>query len=452
MSTEQTAKDYWFFLSYAKRDARSNIDVDGVSFVKRFFTELANQLAAKLAKPTETQPGEVAFFDESGIEAGGSAYAEMTEGLAASRVMVCLFSPAYFQREYCGKETEYFRLRQDEWMKTYKAAQPPKVIVPVYWENPADTRKLIPEFFSKSSIEIVEHEAGVEYANLGLKYLLKQSGQNGGGRHYGDYQEFLENFARMLVQKGQYASTQPMPKPKGSPSIENIQHKFPASAGTSAAKSAAAKSSSSAKGPGVAKFFYVAARRDEFDPQEPRRDLYGDNGWPDWQPFNPPVNDEVWVFAQRAATDTKVRYLDDDFDDIEVKLKAANDDNVVAVVVVDAWSLKLKRYRELMEKCDGISYKNTVIIVVRNADDQTVASSVKDLQAWLELAFPTKSESRDKKFFVNPVQSRGELQKRLREAIKNARDRILRYNEGKRLAESESDNSIPILPASGVSV
>lgn len=449
MSTEQTAKDYWFFLSYAKRDARSNVDVDGVTFVKRLFEDLANQAAGFLAKPTETRPEEVGFFDEPGIEAGGSAYAEMTDALAASRVMVCLFSPAYFQREFCGKEVEYFRQRQAAWVNAYGAAGQPKVIVPLYWEHPALTRKLIPKFFSDQSIEIVEHEAGVAYANKGLKYLLKQSTPLGGGIHYGDYQEFLQKFSLLLYDKGQYANARPMPKPGGNPSIEDIKHQFPAQAGTPAA----AKSAAAAKGPSVVKFFYVAARRDELDAQDSRRDLYSDKGWPDWKPFNPPVDDEVWVFAQRAATDTKVQYIAEDLvdDDIKADLEKANEDNVVAVVVIDAWSLRLKRYRELMEKCDGVSLMNTVFLVVRNAEDQTVVSSAKDLEMLLGLAFPTKSDSANRRYFIHPVESRRDLQRHMGNAIKNARDRILKYNELKRRTE-EGSNNLPILPASGVSV
>jgi FxsC-like protein len=445
MSNEQAAKDYWFFLSYAKRNAESNLDADGVPHVKRFFEELANQLAELSAKTTATRPEEVGFFDEVGIEAGGVSYAQLTDALSASRVMVCLFSPAYFQREFCGKELEYFRGRQTAWSNLNRGEQPPKVIVPLYWDEPALVLKQLPDSVKQMNIEIAERELGVGYAKYGLKYLLRQSTPRGAGELYAAYEEFLRGLSLMLLSKGEYANERPMPPPQGRPSIETVKHPFPAAAGSGA-------TASTGKGPDVAKFFYVTARRDEFDPQDSRRDFYSDKGWLDWQPFNPPLDDNIEFIAAQVTGKNKFRYRVEDLnDDIKDDLERANQDNVVAVVVVDAWSLRLPRYRELMLRCDSISLNNTVFLIVRNAEDKTVAGSEKDIETWLKLAFPTKASGQNKAYFVNPINSPRDLQKHIREAIIKARNRILEYNELKKRIETGTD-SLPTLPAGGASV
>jgi FxsC-like protein len=202
----------------------------------------------------------------------------------------------------------------------------------------------------------------------------------------------------------------------------------------------------------VAKFFYVAARRDELDAGDARRDCYGAIGGRDWQPFYPPLPRNVAFIAQEVTGRNNFYYEVEDLDeDIRSDLEKANQDNVVAVVVVDAWSLRLQRYRALMSQCDSVSLQNTIFLVVRNAEDKSVESYKSDLELRLKLAFPTKATRPDRAYFINPVETPKEFQKHLREAIIKAKRRILEYGELKRQIEG-AEGSLPRLPASGATV
>jgi FxsC-like protein len=435
-------KNYWFFLSYAKLDANNTRKDDGQDLVARFFNDLGKRLNALTAGATEARPQDVGFFDERGIQAGSTSMTSLTAALNSSRVLVCLYSPAYFSREYCSKEIEFFRFRLAEWRKQYEQSPEPSVIIPVYWGNPRFVRQQLPE--AVKGIEIADREFNQAYAERGLNTIMSLE-----RKHGDDYQDFLINFSEYIYEQGLYAAGEPLPPPTGLPSVETIPSCFPAKKTSPApAGGGGQPEDSSLKGPNVAKFFYVAARRDEFDAQDKRRHFYSDKGGLDWSPFNPPLPRNIAYIATEITGKHDFHYVVENLDgDIKADLEKANQDNVVAVVVVDAWSLRVPRYREMMLRCDSISYDNIIFLILRNSGDEAIVSNIDDLETRLRFAFPTKAASRNRTYFINPVESARHFQRSLADAITKARKRIMDYGELKK--QIEGGGSTPSLPAGG---
>ena len=73
--------------------------------------------------------GPVSFFDKHDIEPGVD-WSESLEGaLGTAQAFIALYSPAYFESEYCGKEWAAFTSRYNE--ASGRLEQPP--VFPVLW-------------------------------------------------------------------------------------------------------------------------------------------------------------------------------------------------------------------------------------------------------------------------------------------------------------------------------
>jgi hypothetical protein len=101
---------HWFFLSYARCDA----DV----YFKRFRQELAEAVRVKVGGDLES----VAFFDRDDIGAGEEWPDTLSAALQHSRIFVPIYTRSYFASDYCGREWEVFRQRQDALMANGAAA------------------------------------------------------------------------------------------------------------------------------------------------------------------------------------------------------------------------------------------------------------------------------------------------------------------------------------------
>src|ERR1700749_1115042 len=113
----------WFFLSYARLD-RETAPKDQ-DYIKSFYEDLRRNLLQM--KP---QAGEVGFFDDKGISHGSAWQPTLNQALATCRVLICVYSPAYFISEYCGKEFQIFRTRLDDLQPGGGMAAPPPLILP----------------------------------------------------------------------------------------------------------------------------------------------------------------------------------------------------------------------------------------------------------------------------------------------------------------------------------
>ena len=110
-----------FFLSYARsRYRQEGADPD------RWMTKLYKDLCEDLVQLEVGVPG---FMDRQQIQLGSSWPDRLADGLANCRVFVAMFSPAYFNSDYCGKEWAAFSERADQ----LAGLDRPSPIIPVLW-------------------------------------------------------------------------------------------------------------------------------------------------------------------------------------------------------------------------------------------------------------------------------------------------------------------------------
>src|SRR5688572_10140535 len=93
-------KEYLFFLSYARED-REN---DQENLILNFHEHLEEALHHRGA----TQGG---FLDTWSTNTADLWTAEADEALRTCKILVPIYSPNFFTREYCGQEWEVFRRR-----------------------------------------------------------------------------------------------------------------------------------------------------------------------------------------------------------------------------------------------------------------------------------------------------------------------------------------------------
>ncbi|HWR80179.1 MAG TPA: toll/interleukin-1 receptor domain-containing protein, partial [Pseudomonas sp.] len=112
---------YDFFFSYRRADFGAQM--------REFFTDLSEEVR-KLRGLDKYD--NIAFFDQENIETGDNWDAALLNALQQSKVLVPLYSPAYFKSEYCGKEWQSFHLRRQAHAQQHGGAEP-AVIRPVIW-------------------------------------------------------------------------------------------------------------------------------------------------------------------------------------------------------------------------------------------------------------------------------------------------------------------------------
>ncbi|MFN0086412.1 MAG: TIR domain-containing protein [Blastocatellia bacterium] len=198
---EQTglAMAIYFFLSYARASDHG--------YVRKFFDELSQAIRDREGLgQTET----VGFLDARNIELGRDWEPEIISALRRCPLLVCLYAPAYFKSEYCGREWEIFRQRRELYLEkrlrgaavnagehapaplevrpTEDIPRPP-VIKPVIW-IPTKKRQIPPIV---AAVQYNRENHSPAYESLGLQFMRRHTEY----RH--DYDLFIEQLADDIV-------------------------------------------------------------------------------------------------------------------------------------------------------------------------------------------------------------------------------------------------------------
>jgi FxsC-like protein len=419
--------DYWFFLSYARRDAI------GREYLKRFYEDLAREVASKAGLRSNLKESDVGFFDEIGIEAGDHWPKTMANALQRCRVFVCLFSRGYFNSEYCGKELQVFLDR----VKTYAIAnkiEPPPVVMPVLWDRPDMLPVPLPA--AVSDLQYTHDSFGKLYSKEGLSFLMRLQ------RNRDEYELFLMEFAEKLVRVGGSAILPAFPAMPPLSEVKSIFHSRPTNGAATVLDTA---------GPRFVQFVFVAGRRQEFQGTDFRKrlDYYGDEGGLDWHPYLPDVPDEVAIMAQEVAVAEKLRYEVLSLDDgIIGQLEEAQRRNKVVAIIVDTWTLRLQPYHAAMREYDRHLFSNCEVLVVwNNLDDETVTSR-SSLQDAVRVTFLNRIGSKDTSF-LEWVGSPAELKTHLSATLNRVRMRIIEQTEVIKRVESAHVIAKPVITGPG---
>lgn len=185
----------YFFLSYAHPSPlagshQSNPDES----VKRFFADLQHEVSQRAAPGTELNLGS---FDQE-IRPGANWKSSLSEALETAEMFVALYSPAYFDRSWPGREWECFHRR----MTMAGVEDPLTRIAPVLW-TPLRKNETRPEV----DAALAFGGDDPEYAENGLRalWLVKP---------YRDvYRAVVGRLAERVVRLAEDAPVGPSPAP-----------------------------------------------------------------------------------------------------------------------------------------------------------------------------------------------------------------------------------------------
>ncbi len=413
---------FQFFFSYARAD-----DSDGR--LKKFFRALSKEVRDQ----TGLSPKEViGFRDTENIQTGDDWSEELKEALQTSRVFICLVSPTYINRDYCGKELQVFLNR----LERYQApgdhlAKKPRVILPVLW---IPIKGEIPKALSR--LQLHDDDLPPEYKAEGLRYLMRLKTKESA------YQEFLIRFAEKVVE---VAKGPELPSIHPAPNIEDVRSAFHASPDSMTDIGA----EPDAGGPNIVKFGFVAAKKDEMQGVKNSVEYYDNKGGWWWSPYLPAEKRTVGLIAQEAASNENFRYLEMPIDQATIqRLERAEEKKEIVVIVVDPWTIFVSRYKEIMLLYDGESHFNCAALVPWNEEDQDTIESRSLLEDTLKVTFRAKSASERTLYFNDSICSADDLRAGMQSTLTQIRLKIIEVSEAEKRIQLKPSPK-PTIPTPG---
>jgi FxsC-like protein len=378
---------YHFFFSHARYDTQ-----DGL--LKNFYDKLQVEVSSQTGdwEPAPgggtATPGEDAmrpgFRDARENELGEWWEQKLDRALRTSRTFIAICSPTYVRRSWCGREWQYFLTRVQEYHAQHgELSEPPPLIIPINWVTipapPAVVGKL----------QGAHESLGDYYARRGLRRVMIDKPEEF-GRIVGEIADRITTVSQAHL----------LPNWPEVHQIKDVTNPFPADAG----------------GPREAQFVYLVGRGDEFGSDGTRKltGVYG-KGPEFWKPYDPPDAKE----AARAAWDAAAR-LDHDYfklepdDQLADAIIKARDRRRLVVLMVDPWTLRLPRYKDMIA---GLKAEVNAFPVIApwNDQDEDTRAKQSELRKVLEDTFEK----------VELARSADELRAKLVDALKKGHQAIV---------------------------
>lgn len=408
-------EDFWFFLSHARRDAL------GEEYVPKFFNDLARRVGALAAFGSGVANEQIGFADFGDLEPGDQWPDHLSAALQSSRTMVCLYSPAYFASDYCGRELQVFLDRVAAGPGTGARDTVPPLILPVLWEGAERLPPSLPPEVAR--IHYASGSYGDEYERGGVRWLISLDANRDA------YATFLERFAERVVEQAQAAS---MTGNAAVPPLDRVESAFTVRV--------APGTEPSEFGPGTAVFVFVAAADGQARQVRNNVGAYGPTGGRDWRPWFPDAQRAVGVVAQSAASLENLFYETLPVDATLVdRLRSAEAAHAIVIIIVDPWSIQLDSYEPHMRAFDQNSFVNCGLLIPWNESDQETGEMVSRLGGLIRQTF-SRCYVLNTAYIRDRIHSEDELQHALVAAIGDIRRRILQRAEVLR----DIDASVPM--------
>ncbi len=387
-----------FFFSYARQDAQNE-------YVARFFKDLCIAVAGRAGEPVKT----VGFRDVRDIGIGQSWPDELVDALRTSSAFVPLYSPSFFESDYCGREWRVFADRERDYQQQRNLVKPPGLLLPVLWIRPRGNQPV------PVGIQYTHEQFGELYAAEGLEYMLRL-----GSRYHDDYQNFLVRFSEKLIQVTTEHAMAAMPQ---RPDIRAVTSAFRREEPGPDAQ--AAPITAEARGPRKAWFVVVAGTADELRQVRVAVDAYGADPV-DWQPFHLDQEGALAAFAQAiaglAGLTSAVLPIDQNLVEF---LRQARNRNEIVILLVDAWTVRLAEYHELARAYDQQNLLNSAVLIPWNLADAETAEHSEILRIAIQSAFENNCQRRDPRTFRENISSNRDLKRELRNVIIETQRRVI---------------------------
>lgn len=399
--------DYWYFLSYARRDAV------GVRQISKFHKWLSRAVGRAAGLPSSVSEDEIGFFDTRDIKPGDVWRKEIASAIQTCRVFICLYSPAYFNSEYCGKELQAFMDRLRAASSLTSSLEQPPLIIPILWDRADRLPKPLPS--TLKGIQYASRVGDKSYEREGLFQLMSLK------KHSDECTRFFEDMAATVLQRSQEHR---LPPASELSSLRDLTSAF-TSTGEEEGPQLSPHEGGDA-GPSTAAFVFVAAKDNEIRDKREDTGAYGPEGGRDWRPYH---NKAVGHLGQALAAQEDLFYEHIPVDaNLLSRLRDAEQWNKVVVVIVDPWTIQLKTYHDSMIDYDKSSFINIEVLIPWNQRDTETVQVLDSLHVEVKQTFRrhyilTSSYIRDS------IGSIDELERELIGAISRVRSRILQMSD-----------------------
>ena len=348
---------YELFFSYRRADFGAPM--------REFFTDLAEEVRKLRGQDKHETP---AFFDQESIETGDNWDTGLLDALQQSRVLVPLYSPAYFKSEYCGKEWWSFQLRREAYAQQHGGVEP-AVIKPVVWIPIRKDNKLtLPDNVS-ATVKRVQYTWKEEDSAINQQGLEQMVRLKAGNAQL--YWDFVRDFAEQIKDAIEQIALPPLDQ---MPALADIHSAF----------SVTQPEVGPAPAPGRPSFRrhvrFIFAALDPVHLGAGRNPApYEDIGGPDWKPFYPDLQRRIGALAAHIVSDAD---LDFDSDQIELTndlagaVRSALKEGKPVVVFVDRWSLYASPdFQNIFRDFDEQNFNNCAVLLPWNPGDPELAAN-----------------------------------------------------------------------------
>lgn len=428
--------DYWFFLSYARRNDRSRALPADDDKSKKLIRRLYEDLAAEIINGGVTQAtklDDVGFFDQTGIEPGDKWDDTVAAALRTTRVMLCLFTRSYFNSRVCGQEFEVFRRRVRRYAEANNGQHAP-LIIPVLWHR-VDRLPVLPR--AVVDLQYTYDDFNDVYSREGLEYVMRLE------KHKDDYQQFLMKMAELIIDVAGQHPLETLPEIPPLTQVPNAFEARPAGQVTAQGPQVVPEN-----GPSYVHFAYVVGDRQQLANAGANLDRYGVDGR-SWKPYIPDVDRPVGLITQRVATDVDLQHEVLPITDTLVEqLKKADETNTIVVLIVDPWTLKVKTYSDRMKEYDGRNLVSCGVLVVWSGNEQELGAAEQELRTTVNWTFANTLINNN--MYIRPrVASEAELRNEVTAAIIEIRRRLNERAKLFRPVDSAGFDAIPQVAAPG---
>ena len=406
---------YVFFFSYSRDDYSP--------YMEKFLGELKEEVRIRLGLGQEDS---IYFRDAEDIDVGKPWKAELLDALQTSKVLICVYTPRYFVREYCGKEVQFFIERQHALGNTNPQNA---FIIPVIWQ-PCETS--IPP--GVAEIGYLHNDFPPEYRLKGFRPFVQNSSQFS-TQYFNSLHAVADRIAAaakqavQLPRLGQVPSLADLPnafeQPDNAPGIAAVQEPH--------------------AGPTAVQFYYVAGKRTELLGQKGNCDYYDSKGGEFWRPCL--RGRFLGTMATSIATSKELDLLPYNLPiatDFRERLQMARDNNNIVILFVDTWTIHLLPwYRQRMSEYEQHNSYHCSVLVVWNEDDPETDQARQVLSNRVSVTFPVNA-SREQTYFRPSITNMTELETSLRETLERLRHKIIEQAEVARALDGSAKPTLDI--------
>jgi hypothetical protein len=368
-----------FFLSYAHNDNRPDLQQPGVPdpYLEEFWRELSRRVRQL------TGSAQDGFRDRPELKPGEEWAPALVDALSTSPVLVCLYSPSYFQSPACGRELQVFLERRTRYVRK-NAGKRPANIIPILW-HPCRIPKTVPDFQFQGPRKLDPQEGGV-WAE----------------RDQGRGREFRQVIQEVAIRVRDASDATPLPPPSYVPVFGAVPNAF----------------------------LPPPLPLEEFDtlgaPCGPQCVTFVYAGVPSWEswPYAPPAEHALLYVSSSIAKGREFEPRQLAFDttsrELIPRLDEARRKNNIVVCFVNGATIANETIRARLTEYDGRGYKNFSTMVIWPPGGRTAA-----LEQLLRQTLPDVS-SRHPPYFYPSIETGDQLDRALADTLDVLKMAVLR--------------------------